>query len=516
MTITFRLTSEDLYSEGQAYLRRMRAIKALDSAPFLATNQATKWGTDHSQINRRSIARSIAPKPSDPGETDTNYMKLFIQNSELSKVILPVIANRRQILPDGLPIIDVLRVHLDKRDAWKYPSSTTMASWVTHRGYNDQLLDTVERDEIIIGQTTESQTVDIANWAIEHYQSSEDANPIGALPFSVEYVAITSHDVIRLGRPELAGKSFRLQSNTNPPKAEEEDWFQTSDGKSINNEWTRLPAKICLGNGLTWLLTISFPIIQKEQRFIATPGPLQAGLVQFLHHLPPLVGYNIKTDVVSVESTLSTMYNFRLSLPHFIYLPSLAVLAGWKMTTISSEALSMVCLGTPVNHLISYGDGLWAIPFDSLPSPLTIYIIGEIKNIFLVYNVLATCLREEILSDPDVWCFITKKLQRYTLAWWAEWLTHVLKGVYVDKKALQAANTRQEAVEAIRALDPEGELHDHPPYRIKVAALMLTNTITVMRGGPRFLHIEREKALHKLRLFDHLNVSSFENIIKSS
>ena len=510
--LNYRLASEDLLSESETYLRRHRAVRMLDSAPFLVTDQATKWGSSHTEVNRRSIARSLAPKLDEPGEKDADCMARFISNSCSDSAIIPVIVNRKQILPDGIPVLDVLRAHLSKWDTWKYPSASTMQTWANNRGYSDTLLETTERKEILIGVTSEAETKEIAQWAIDCYERSEDLNPIGALPFSVEYIPITSHDILRLGRKEYQGKSIRLQNSTMPPKIEEDGWFVNEDGKTSDNNWTTLPAKICLGDGISWMLVVSFPMFRSKDRFSIDSGPIQSGLVQFLHHLPPLIGYNIKTDVVAVESTLSTMYGFRLKLPHFIYLPAMAVMAGWKMSTISSEAISMVCLGTPVNHLISARDGLWGLPIKQLPPPLTIYLIGELKNIFLSYNVLSICLREEILADPDIWCYLTGQLQRYTLAWWADWLTNALRGVFVDKNVVKNAGSRAQLLSSIRAIDPAGNELDHPPYRIQVVASMLEKTATIMRGGPRFLHIEREGALTKIQIFDRMQIDTFQTI----
>ena len=453
------------------------------------------------------MARSLAPKPSDNSESDVECMDRFICNSHISDIVIPVIAGKKQTLPDGLPVIDILRAHLNNRDAWKYPSQAALADWISKRGYSYTLLDVVECEEIVIGRTPEAEIVRIAQWAIERYEKSEDISPAAILPFTAEYIPITLYDIIRMGKSDNFGKSFLLENSLNPPKLEEESWFMDDAGKLRPNKWTRLPAKIVMGSGVGWVLILSFDISPEGQRMRVTPGPLHSALVQFLHHLPPLIGFDIKLDVCSVESTLKKMYGFRISLPSFIQLSSLAVLAGWKMTTLSSEAITMICLGTPVNHLVSAGDGLWGQSWSLLPRPLRVYIIAELRNYYLVYNTLAICIREEILADPDVWCFLSKNIQRITLAWWTEWLTLLLKGIFVNKAALKEASTRSQATLALRALDPRGNLLDHPPYRIRVAATLLANTITVMRGAARFLHIERERALTSFRVMKTLVVN---------
>ena len=508
MFFYYRITSETLSTSSQSLLRRLRANRALDSAPFLVTDQATIWGEKHSQLNKRSIARSLAPKPSDTCDSDVECMDKFICSSNISDTIIPVIAGKKQTLPDGIPIIDVLRAHLSAHDAWKYPSQDILNIWTGRRGYAYELLDVVECEEIIIGKTSEADVIKIAQWAIEKYENSEDICPAGVLPFNAEHVPISSFDIVRMGRTENFGKPFILESSTNPPKIDEEEWFTDSTGKLKQNKWTKLPAKIYMGDGVNWMLAISFNITIDGHRVKVTPGPLHSALVQFLHHLPPLVGFNIKLDVLSVESTFRKMYGFRISLPHFIHISSLAVLAGWKMSTTTPEALTMVCLGTPVNHIVTGGDGSWVQPWDQLPRPLKVYMIGEVKNSYLVYNTLALCLRQEILTEPDAWCFLVKRIQRITLAWWTEWLARLLRGLFVDKAALKEATSRPQAVGALRAIDPEGRILDHPPYRVRLIASLLTNTITVMRGAARFLHVERERAMTNFRVMKTMVVTS--------
>ena len=512
MFFCYRLTSEDLHNSATAFLRRLRSIRALDSAEFLVTDQGTIWGDRHDQINRRSIARSLAPKPSEGSDTDVKCMEKFINNSHASDAIIPVIATQKKTIPDGIPVIDVIRAHILKRDTWKYPTQQTVTTWVENRGFSNDIPDTLQMKEILIGCDDEESIISTANWAIENYQTSEDLHPIVALPFSVEYVTITSYDVIRLGKEDNYGKSFLLESTPNPPHAHEEGWFVNPDGSVKQNKWTKIPAKIYMGDGLNWMLSISFSIKKEGNRFRATSGPLSTALVQFLHYLPPLTGFNIKLDVCAVESTLLKMYGFRLSLPNFVNIPALAVLAGWKMSKISPEAIALVCLGVPVNHVIDHGDGLWAEPMSSLPRAFIIYMLGELRVSFLSYSTLAICVREEIMSDPDAWCYLTGRIQRVTLAWWAEWLASVLQGVFVDRAALVAASSRSQAIAAIRALDPTGNILDHPPYRIRVMARLLDGSYTIMRGGARFLHVERERAIYRFRAMAHMITSAFENI----
>jgi hypothetical protein len=161
----------------------------------------------------------------------------------------------------------------------------------------------------------------------------------------------------------------------------------------------------------------------------------------------------------------------------------------------------MVLLGTPMNRLVDPGDALWGIPMPNLPRALQLFLIGEVKIAFLSYSVLLFSLREELITDMDAWGYLLGTTQSRIATWFAEWTAAVLRGVFVDQTVFAAANNRQEALAALRARAPDGNLLPHPPYRVRLVMLALEGAVTITKGGARFLHIERERTISRFQIF---------------
>ena len=312
------------------------------------------------------------------------------------------------------------------------------------------------------------------------------------------------------------GKSIPLQHNDDPPPEAEKNNFLDSDGREIPNRWLKVPVKLILGDGLSWALVISLDIIQINGRFRATVDQLQPALLQLLHQLPPLTGPDIKLAVTQFEKVYSQIAGIKIRLPTFIELPALATLAGWAMNSTSFEAISMITTGTPLFSSIAPTNRAWAPRWQDMSGSIKILILAELKAAFLAYNTLLIALRQEAIPEPEIWCFLTNTLQRNVLTWWADWVVAVLRGVTVDHQAAAASTSREQLTFSLRAYSPDGQLLDHPPYRVKLMFMLIQNATSITRGGARFLHVERERALHNYAVARSEPITGFRYLFSSS
>ena len=420
----------------------------------------------------------------------------FISNSSSGEAIFPVIMGRKHTIPGAIPLLDILRAHISKIDSWKFPTLAVANSWAQNRGMAPDAFTSVDIREVVIGLTPNSEVEEIRVWAEDRFTDSENLSPVGVLPCITKFLPVTLHDIMRLGRMSLMGKTIPLQLDDDPPSLAEQDNFSDPQGNLIPNRWIKAPVKLIIGDGHSWALIISLDISKLNGRFRATMAPFQSALLELLHQLPPLTGPDIKLAVTQFENVFSQISGFRIRLPTFIELPALATLAGWAMGATSFDMISMLTIGTPIFSLIPATSRRWAPRLTELPGSLRILLLTELKVTFLAYNTLLLALRLEVLPEPEIWCFLTDSQQKSVLTWWADWISLVLRGVTVHHPAATAATTRAQLTDSLRAVDPDGQILPRPPYRVRLMQMMISNSISVTRGGCRFLHIERERAIH--------------------
>ena len=498
-------------------LRRMRGVRQLDSSDYLFSPQDTNWGDDHHQLNDRAISKSMAAIPGDTdtkSDADVSAVANFIKNSSLKDTVIPVIMSRKRTIPGSIPLLDILRGHLTKEDTWKIPAAETLSTWSDNRGFSKHMDFDVEMRHIVMGFTPNDETDAIRKWVKEKFNDSELLNPIGVLPISLKTVPMSTHDIIRLTKNKSNSKQLVLEDSLGEPSDDEKHLFVDTAGKSIPNRWSRLPAHLAIGDGISWLLIVSSNITCKNGKVSVSLRPPQQALLELLHELPPLTGRSVKKDVSVFESVFSLLTGVRVSLPFFIQQEPLAVLAGWTMPKISPGALSLLVLGTPAYTIYPPCSRRWAYSLLDLPEELQLLVLGENKMAYLIYSVLLLALREEVIPDPDIWCYLTGELSGHVLSWWADFVAATLRSTFIHEDAYLAANSRQSFMASIRGLSPEGHLLGAPPYRVRLFIQMVEGGATVTRGGPRFLHVERERALQVYTIAATQTLSDWESLFR--
>ena len=182
------------------------------------------------------------------------------------------------------------------------------------------------------------------------------------------------------------------------------------------------------------------------------------------------------------------------------------------MTCRSRISMALILLGVPINRLSTGGDKTWWKKYEDLHPALKAFLIIDVKIAYLSYNVLLVAIREECIPDPDIWCKLTRTLQRPVLRWWGRWVFRTIRGVKVASGELRDKSSRSEALTVLRAVGHDDRLLDHPPYRVLLMAEVRKGGVTLSRGGERFLHVARERALTQFRIFKSEPIPAHEHL----
>ena len=464
-------------------------------------------------INRRTIVRALVPDVRiSVCNKDAQLMDEFLKSHSISDAVLPASIPRKKVVPGGVPLLDLERAYCRKEDTWKLPGPTVLDDWGKSRGMEYGMLASVDIREIIIGATPDQKVREIQDWAADMMKADSDCLPTGVIPIVVKPVKITTHDVVRIARMKTEGQELVLQKSLRRGRAQVDDELRDCNGKLFTNGWINIPGKIILGNGRTWAVVISFDIryTHEKSKFIYHGCP--DSVVTLLKSFPPVVGYDVKESVLLIENMLPKLGFPKFNMKGFIELQSLAVAAGWRHGSLSRVALSMILLGVPVNLISGNGDKLWGRRWGEIEKSLRVMLIFDIKWTEMIYSTLLIALREEIMPDPDVMGLITGALQDELAVWWSRWIAHTLVGVFIDLDAYHAAKSRHETMRALRGIGEDGRLLPSAPYRVELLLELVEDGTTITRGGARFLHIERERALRTSQIFALCPLYGFDRL----
>ena len=511
--INFRKVSvQEMHREAVELLHNRRRIPAPDSKELLVPSSKKAWGPDEHQVNNSTIAINMTDKGDNyvGQHKDQHLMADFVNNLESGKVIIPFDMPIKKVIPGGVPLMDILGAHRTKTDTWKYPSEPTFEKWSRNRCVTHNSVQFLETKEIVVGISSESEIAEVHEWLYDRHSKNQHEFPSAVIPVSVNCVQMTTYDTIRMTKEEKFGKQMLLETKPGKPREGEEKWFLNPDGSLIKNGWVNFPTKIIIGDGVEWILAISFDMTAEGEFKFCTPAPIPQNLVDLLEGLPPSIGFYIAADIKILERTFQRFGFEEFTMHLHIDVSSLAVLAGWKLNDISMAALSLISLGVPVNELSANGDGLWGLRFEYLPTSLQLFLISQVKSAFLTYNVILSMLREEVIADPDIWCYLTEEDQYNFLRWWAAWIAQTLRGIAVDWTDLFEAKNREQVMRVLRVPGPNGELLNDPPYRIELMIKIREGCFTLSCGGNRFLHIERERALKQYSMFSSELITGFK------
>ena len=154
----------------------------------------------------------------------------------------------------------------------------------------------------------------------------------------------------------------------------------------------RIPAKILLGNGHSWLGIISMPMARASGVEYWSVGEFQQDLLEIMRELPTLVGVKLDAKLGRLVEFIHGVIGIRLPKFRSVELENVALLAGWQRKDRGQAALALGTLGMTMNILSAEADGTWTSPFENMERCFRVMAIGEVEMVFTTYAVLTACM----------------------------------------------------------------------------------------------------------------------------
>ena len=492
-------STNDFIEDAEKTLRAQRIMRSYPEHSMLfQAHIPCHWGSDASvkrgekKVSPEYLVTSllVGKPPSRNSKThDKVLMQRFLALSDCDALVYNgKKLTREQILPNRFPLLDLIAIRSKEIDSWAVTDDKIFDRFQSFRGLGTELLDEVTVREIAIGHTVDLEIVDILEWTLQQHRQDQLGCPVGVMSMDVEEVRIRTADYEKIVENSNSFNTRMIQITRWPTKGE---------------PCTQLPVKIMLGNGLTWALMITVPVLPVSASYYEV-GDMRfpEAVVQFLRDLPILVGVGIRSDVIELVELIRKTSDVSFSMRGWVDLSTLAVLAGWNFPRFNMQALSVQLLGGVMNKCVSRGDGEWGMKWEDLDAALQVYCLGDVKFGYMTAVTLAVMLLYDVFPDPEVVCSFTRSFPRAFAEQFFEWIFEALVGTEVSPNGLEHAQNRADLVNTIRTRNIEGAISPTPPSRVSVIGKILGSWPSIRFGGARFLHQVRSHFVTQCKVLD--------------
>ena len=490
---------EEMRKIVEERVRLARSTAPQGSSDLLVRQpQVVSWGTKKTFNPESLITVFVRYRPVMGRKQDESCMTKYLSRVMVNGLQDPGIGLRSAFLPEGAPLLEYLAVYQEKMDSWKYPAREEVNMFERGRGLSLKMIQEVEVQEIIVGETSPEHIKEIVEWFWEKWLYTQEKCPTQVVSLDNEQVSLTLYDVWRMsGKLEMAGNRRRSKDKERTRAAMEEDRF------------IPVPAKIMLGDGFRFCLIISIILEQdKDGEYLINKLVIQEELLEFLEQIPVATGVGVAKDITDIEFFYSTISNRNLEMKGSIDLGSLAVLAGYEFQSLNMTALGVQVVGTILNKTCSTGDDKWGWKWNMIPEALRTYGLGDIRFGYMCYTILAGILLMDTFPDPDICCKYLGKCQMDFVSFFMEWVKVSLEGVEVSKEVAKVAESRYGLINSLRFRMVDGSvLSDFPPNRIKVWTKLIGDWPTITSGGCRFMIQARSRFLSQMEVLRKLKFS---------
>ena len=360
-----------------------------------------KWG-EKKEINKKSLVRNSIKNP--VGQyirlRDEITLGQFLSNNKKSHLCYPTVFNLRDLVPRGVPLLDLYSVQRKHTVGYHHPPLEEIALFQRNRGLDYSSLTPTDQDvsipvwEITVGVSTDEKINEIWNKVEKCRLEDSEIFPSNTISIDVEEIKIRKSD-----------KDLILSS------VGSSDPVTTGNKLSPGDKWYQWPAKILLGNGLRYMVVVSWPaelIKEGSETYRIWPHKPQDLLIDFLAHLPVGVGVGIKNDTSQLNRHFSEFNPAHpLRMAKWLDLTTLAALVGWRLQATNMAALSLGVLGGLMDKVSSRADGKWCLPWKDLPKEFQIYAVGDVKFGHMCFVVLSSVALLDFFPDPEAVMFIT-------------------------------------------------------------------------------------------------------------
>ena len=488
------LSTSDLEMEAANIMQEAR-MKPPPPHNLLVTDPGLdrKWGIGK-QITKKSLVESVVPKMIHGNQSARDCQNLFnfLVVNKRDHFCYPASMSRHDISPLGVPLLDFLAVDSKRPDSYKYPSQDEIQLFQKNRGIDLLSMKPdgsteVEVRELIIGESSEEEIKEVQEWFGAWIKKCFDTiYPAWVMSVDIEKITISAAAMKDLISKAPSSESIKAPKNYTGPCY----------------QW---PVKFLLGDGLRYMLVITWPAVDNHDHYLIPAVVPQDGIINLLNGIPPPTGSGITNDIKHIRSLFNQMKtNKPLAMKDPIELSVLAVAAGWGFRANGMAALSLGVLGGLVDRISSAADGMWCVKWEELPVQFKIYALGDIKFGYMTYVVLSSLIIRDLYPDPDILSVMEDSIQPEGILNLSRLIYSYLRNSELHYPT-EPTNTRSALLTAIKIRVPNDSgkmvISDEPSPGALKFTMMIKPWSSITQGGPRYLHQVRDQAaMEKVKL----------------
>ena len=416
---------------------------------------------------------------------DLKHMQKFLKVAQESG--FPIVKHEfSRFMPGGTPAICTLIKHQMKQDkkkygGWQYPSSNTLYEIHQHAGISKISFNSVKVFEVTIDGSDEG--LDLWRQARLHIQKliREDKKtlPGQALSFNVEEVRVSTEGLTMLKQWKEKSERLRSKGFVAP----------IPSIKATKHESKNIPARIIIGNGLTWMASIKFPwhptVINGRELMFFMPSDFDMRELELIFDTKFLVGSGINNDVKEIESFIAEVWGQRIRLPMSVEMHSLALLAGYRFPKTKLFNLQLILTGGVHNKIVSCADNDWALHWDKLDRAFQLYVLADVRHGYQCYVVLTSLIILNLFPDPVPICEFLQLPQDRAFEYLSHMICATLGDLELNQIAYANARTRKDLITSLRV---PGHHSDGHPQIIEALSQVIPPWPTVCHGSARDFH----------------------------
>ena len=476
------LSEEELrYAAKYHYFRSRRKDIQLDDDSrddlFISAGREFYEETKGEDFKMKVTTKAFGPIKGfgKPGR-DLEYMEKFLEQSQ-EKGLLITEPELSRFMPGGTPAIyhlelDVNQQRISDQGGWQSPSPATVETLICKAGIASTSGSDCyyELDLPLAPNDWEFIRVNFEN----HIKEDQQRFPGSVLSFDIEDVRVSAEAL-----QYLSNQNWRTQDSfkvTKIPHPKE---------KGAKN----IPARLIMGNGVTWTAAIRFPwqieVVKGVKRMVLRPKDFNKKVIELDSLVQFVIGSGILMDIANLKEFVRDVFGYELSMPKPVEMHALALAAGYRFPRANLFCMQLILLGGFHNKLVSCADNLWGQPFKELPFAFLRYILADVRFGHQCYTVLMSLLIRNLFPDPALVCSFLSLNQTQA----QDYLVHLICTVLHDKELNQ--NSYAGATERKHLLLSLRERKQHKwgvPLDVSVLNRLIPPWPTVCNGGVRDFH----------------------------
>ena len=415
---------------------------------------------------------------------DKEYMQKFLSKSKEDSLPKVKGLDVEDYLPGKAPLITYLKVDLYATvGGYQFPPKLFLEKLSSRCSLDEESLLGIEIREVTLGKSSENKVMEILDWAVIKIRENQTMFPGEACSFHVEEFSIPVWKYNELKR---------IQKNSyDDPKP-----LIISVPHLKQPNCRKLPSRILIGDGVSWVLSIrfNFDIFEDENGkkfYKLSPSTIPEVFYSFLKTLPYLYGYESIHARDLIKDTLIDIYGVDVILPDCLETESLATAAGWKPDTVDLSNANLITMGGLLNLEIMGLDQLNCLEWVDLPDEFKIYFVGIVRFGYSNYIILMGLLMRNLFPDIDALCSTIELRQPETIKWFAWLVGKCIGETSVSLKQKNKAETRIDLVKSLRKhviSNGQKYVESSPDFLICLFSQLIPDWPTVVYGGPRYLH----------------------------